>query len=75
MNTMCGTPFICPLDGQRNQALDFLGRVPGPLRDHFDQRRRKVRVGIHGHALKRERAGDEHQHGQHQDQESLASAN
>ena len=56
---------------QRDQAFHFFRGVPRPLRDHFDHRRRKIRIRIHRHALKRNRAADGDEYHQHQDHESL----
>ena len=56
---------------KRDQPFHFFRGVPRPLGDHLDHRRRKVRIGIHRHALKRNRATDGDEHHQHQDQEPL----
>jgi hypothetical protein len=41
------------------------------LSNDFDLRGRKIRVGIHGHALKRNDAADGDEPGQHQHEKSL----
>src|ERR1700691_5068079 len=43
----------------------------GPLRDDLHLRRRKVGIGIHGHALKGEDSADRDESGQHQHEKSL----
>ncbi len=58
-------------EGKRDQALDFFGRVVGPLGDDFDLRRREIGIGVHRHPLKREDAADRDESGQHQHQELL----
>ena len=57
---------------QRDQALHFFGGVAGPLRDQFHHGRRKIGIGVHGHALERQDAADHDEDRQHQHQEPLA---
>ena len=59
------------LERQRGQSFDLFGGVAGPLRDQLDHGRRKIRIGVHRHALKGIRAGDDEKRHQHQDQEPL----
>ena len=61
------------LDFDRNgdQALDFLGGVAGPLRDEFDVRRRKIRIGVDGQLLEGPRAPAHQGQGGDDDQEGL----
>jgi hypothetical protein len=56
---------------ERDQALDFLRGVPGPLGGDFDLRRCEVGVGVHRHALERDDAANGDEGGQHQHQEAL----
>ena len=59
------------LERERGEALDFFGGVAGPLGDEFDHRRRKIGIGVHGHALERNGAGNDDEHGDHHHQEAL----
>ena len=56
---------------ERGEALDFFGGVAGPLGDQLDHGRRKIGIGVDGHALEGNGAGDDQQHGDHQHQEAL----
>src|SRR5487761_194721 len=62
------------LDFERNgnQALDFLRRVAGPLRDEFHHRRRKIGVRVPRHALKRNRAANDERDDEKENQKPLA---
>jgi len=57
---------------QRDQALDFLGGVAGPLRDEFNLRRREIGIGVNRHAPEGDDSGDGHGGREHQNQKALA---
>src|SRR5262249_33124327 len=59
------------LEGQRDDALDFLRRVPRPQRDDLDLHVSHVGVGLDGQALVGEDAADGEQQSQRQDDEAL----
>jgi hypothetical protein len=45
--------------------------VSGPLGYKLDHRRRKIGIGVHGHALEGNGAGNDDEHGDHHHQEAL----
>ncbi len=53
------------------EALDLFRGVTGPLRNEFDHGRRKIGIGIDGHALKGNGARNDDEHGDHHHQEAL----
>ena len=56
-----GMPFKAISIGMRDQSLHFLGAGTGVLRDHFDQRRRRVGIGFDVEVVRGVKPGD-HQH-------------
>ena len=60
------------LEGKSGEALDFFGGVAGPLGDELDHGRRKIGIGVDGHAAEGFGAGDDDQERDHQDEEALA---
>ncbi len=56
---------------QGGEALDLFRGVAGPLGDELDHGRRKIGIGIHGHALEGNGAGNDDEHGNHHHQEAL----
>jgi hypothetical protein len=58
-------------EGQGGEAFDFFRGMAGPLGDELDHGRRKIGIGINGHALKRNGARDDDEHGNHHHQEAL----
>src|SRR5580692_1707286 len=60
------------LERKSGEALDFFGGMAGPLGDELNHGRRKIGIGVDGHAAERFGSGDDHQQGDDQDEEALA---
>ena len=60
------------LDFQRNRdvALDFLGRLAGPLRHHIDERRYRIRIGFDVEIGETDAAGREDRREKHEDEDA-----
>ena len=60
------------LERKSSEALDFFGSMARPLGDQLDHGRRKIRIGVDGHAAERFGAGNDDQQRDDNYEEALA---